>query len=115
MVNTLFLGAAGSTSIDMRDQGNIVAVAISGVDVALGGIELSFNSQPQLAQTDTTGTIASITTAGTNTLVSQTIHNIKEPVEVGERLFMHVVGGGNTARAVVYTDTASARTPVRRR
>jgi hypothetical protein len=113
MVNTLYLSAAGTASFDFRDAGNITSVTLSHNNAAIGATEVSFNSSQATTTNDTTGVIAAIvsTAAGQP---SDAVFPMKEPVDVGERLFLHVTGA-NICRATVVTDATPGRAGVRRR
>jgi hypothetical protein len=113
MVNTLYLAAPGTISIDMRDAGNIVGISISCSDAAGGSVEVGFNSSPSYTTTDTTGVIAAAIYSG-NGFSGNQYFEMKEPVDVGERIFLHN-SALNAVRVLVYTDAATVRAPTRRR
>ncbi len=114
MVNTLYLSGAGTVSIDMRDAGNIVGLTITGNDASSGACEVSFNSSSSLATNDTTGVIGGLQFTGS--VVPQSFNSaMKEPVDVGERIFLHQTGVANTVRVFLYSDADTKRAAVRRR
>jgi hypothetical protein len=113
MINTLFSQAPGTVSIDFRDAGNLTAIALSSTDNVGGQVEVSFNSTPSYTTNDTTGVIAAIVLQAGGT-PQQLVIPMSEPVDVGERLFLHNQAA-NTARAIVITDSKGPRPPGRRR
>jgi hypothetical protein len=114
MVNTLYLAAAGTASLDFRDAGNIVGVTISTNSAAIGSIEVSFNSSSSFATNDTTGVIAGAVVAASG-LDPAAFYEMTEPVDVGERIFLHN-SAANVVRVFIYTDSkSSARAATRRR
>ncbi len=115
MVNTLYLVGAGTVSIDMRDAGNIVGVTITGNDASPGACEVSFNSSSSLTSNDTTGVICGAQFTGTAGSPLSFNSPMKEPVDVGERIFLHQTGVANTVRVFLYTDADTKRAAVRRR
>jgi hypothetical protein len=116
MINTLYLGTAGTVSLDIREDGHLVGVNISSNDAAPGTLEVSFNSSPSFSTNDTTGVIAGTFLTGSGTLANNTRIALREPVSVGERIFLHMTGL-NQARVFLYTETsgAASRAAVRRR
>jgi hypothetical protein len=114
MVHSLLQTGPGTSSLDFRDQGSVVGITISFVDSAPGALEVSFNSSPSPTVNDTTGLIAGVVLNGSGLSREATFH-LREPVDVGERLFLHVSGVGNSGRALISTDAASQKPPPRRR
>ena len=114
MVNTLYLGGAGTASLDMRDDGNIIGIGISCTNAAAGSLEVSFNSSSSFTTNDTTGVIGAQVLDGVGSGGQMTYLAMKEPVSVGERVFLHL-SGANIARVLIFTDTAAARPATRRR
>ena len=113
MVHSLYIAAAGSVSLDIRDDAKITAIVIAANDQAPGGAEVSFTSTAQLTTNDTTGVLAGLPLAGSLAPATM-MYVMNEPVEAGERLYLHVTGA-NACRAFVYTDRAGARPSTRRR
>lgn len=114
MVNTLYLSTAGTASLDFRDKGTITGICIMWKDVAVGAGEVSFNSSSSLTTNDTTGVIAGVLSNATAVANGQ-YFPLQEPVDVGERIFLHVTGALNETRVFIMTDSAPSRPSTRRR
>jgi hypothetical protein len=114
MVNSLYIGAAGSVSLDFRDAGKITTIVLVTNDGATGAIEVSFNATAAFTTHDTTGVVGGLILGGGGN-GQRLVFPLNESVDVGERLFLHVSGALNTARAFVHTDSAAVRASARRR
>lgn len=113
MVYKLFKnGAAGSSSLDARDDGNIVGILLSTDAAAAGNIEVGFNSTGSFTQNDTTGTLMSMNVA--TDLPQTAFCQMMEPVSVGERIFLHT-DTANTVIVTIFTDRTPPKTTPRRR
>lgn len=115
MFNRMYNTAAGTVSIDFRDSGKITGLTVTMNNAAAGvnNWELSFNSAPQYATNDTTGTVATgqVATGGQFT---QHFGPLDIPVEVGERFYLHQSAAGY-ANCVVHTDLPTVKASTRRR
>jgi hypothetical protein len=112
-VNTLYISAVGTSSIDFRDAGNIVGINMVSNDNAPGTIEVSFNSSPSFTTNDTTGVIGGLILPGNGTGADFSAV-MREAVDVGERLFLHSSSAAAT-RVFVYTDATGTKPSPRRR
>jgi hypothetical protein len=112
MINTLYATGAVTASLDVRSDGRIIGLAYFINTAATGNFELTFNSSPSYTTNDTTGVIAG------GPLIANTALDgyiaFDEPVEAGERLFLHQTGVGNITRLMIYSDAKGGRRNVRR-
>ncbi len=108
MINSLYIASAGSVALDIREDGKITGITIVGVDALNGGAEVSFIAGPHLSTHDAIGVLAGVIYAGAgNPLVHRV--ELDEPVQAGERLYLHVAGAGNATRAFIHSDARSTR------
>jgi hypothetical protein len=114
MVNSLYAGGPGSVSLDFREDGHLVGLFLTVNDLAVGAVEVSFNSSSSFTTNDTSGVIGGAVLNAAGIQVGQMI-SLKEPISVGERIFLHLSGAGNICRVFLYTDGGVARPASRRR
>jgi hypothetical protein len=106
----MYAAAGTSVSIDIREDAEITGLVLT--NSGSQASELSFGSTSTHNVNDVTASILT-TLSGTDLSVS----GLKIPVQAGERLYLHSIGGTGTGEcaAMIYTSGSSARPAVRRR
>lgn len=115
MINSLYIATAGTVSLDFREDGNITGIMLSCANVAVGAVEVSFNSSSSFTTNDTTGVVCGTIADGAGSTIVSELAGLSEPVQVGERIFLHVTGALNVTRVFIFTDSKSQRAATRRR
>ncbi len=118
MINKLFSTVTGTVSLDIREPGSITAIMISAqVPTAVTAeIEVSFNSTAQFQTNDATGILASVNLPAVIGAQANVVLQLSEPVDAGERIYLHISGSPRTSATIVTSTTGSpGRVPARRR
>jgi hypothetical protein len=119
MVNKLFSTVTGTVSLDIRETGILNSVVISAQvpTATTAEVELSFNSTGQTLTNDATGVLASMNLPAVIGGSGHVHIQMNEPVDAGERIYLHTTGSPRCSVTLYSTPTgqASARATVRRR
>jgi hypothetical protein len=114
MVHKLYSALIGATSLEIRNAGQILGLFVSIANTGAGvhNWEVSFLSSGNYLVNDTSGVLAAgFLGAGQSANV---FIQTNEPIEQGERLFLHTTTTAATD-IFVFTDALTTKPAVRRR